>query len=243
MVPLLLSAAALVLALGGVAAFAGELWAFATAWVPALAAGAWWTWLWIGPAQLLFAGLGALAFAALCGVILVAALLAANLAASPFLEALSRRVEEVVTGAADEPGGGWLDALRGGGRAALEELRRLGFFLALQLAILGTGFVVPGAQLLAPPAMTLVTLLFLPLDSASPALDRRRLRFRDKRRWVLDQPALMLGYGVAAFLTCLVPGLNLLAMPVLVVGGTLLALRNPPATGDPAVGRGTATSS
>ena len=39
----------------------------------------------------------------------------------------------------------------------------------------------------------------------------------------------MLGYGSAAFLTCLIPGLNLLAMPVLVVGGTLLALRHPPA--------------
>ena len=243
MVPLLLSAAALVLALGGVAAFAGELWAFATAWVPALAAGEWWTWLWIGPAQLLFAGLGALAFAALCGVILVAALLAANLAASPFLEALSRRVEEVVAGNPGQHEPGLLAALRGGGHAVLEELRRLGFFLGLQLGILAVGLVVPGGQLLAPPALTLVTLLFLPLDSASPALDRRRLRFRDKRRWVLHQPALMLGYGAAAFLTCLVPGLNLLAMPVLVVGGTLLALRNPPATGDPAVGRGTATSS
>jgi CysZ protein len=227
-VSLLLSAAALVLALGGVASFAGELWAFATAWQPALAAGAWWAWLWIGPAQLLFALLGALAFAALVGGILVVALLVANLAASPFLDALSRRVEELVAGAASESEGGWLDALRGGGRAVFEELRRLGFFLALQLGLLGVGLVVPGAQLLTPPAMTLVTLLFLPLDSASPALDRRRLRFRDKRRWVLDHPGLMLGYGAAAFLTCLVPGLNLLAMPVLVAGGTLLAIRNPP---------------
>ncbi len=31
-----------------------------------------------------------------------------------------------------------------------------------------------------------------------------------------------------AFLVCLVPGLNLLAMPVLVAGGTLLALRYQP---------------
>jgi CysZ protein len=227
-VPLLLSIAALGAAVGGVAGFAGELWAFATAWLPAVPAGAGWSWLWILPAQLARAALGALAFAALCGTLLVAALLAANLAASPFLAALSRRVEEVVAGAAREDEPGFWAAIRGGGRAVLDELRRLAFFLGLQLAILAVGVLVPGGQILAPPAMTLATLLFLPLDSASPALDRRRLRFRDKRRWVLDQPALMLGYGAAAFLVCLVPGLNLLAMPVLVAGGTLLVLRHPP---------------
>ena len=241
--PLLLSAAALALALGGVALFAGELWALATAWAPVLAAGAWWTWLWIGPAQLLFAALGALAFAVLTGAIAVGALLVANLAAAPFLDVLSRRVEERVTGVAGGggTGDGWLEALRGGGRAVVDELRRVGFFLALQLGILGVGAVVPGAQVLAPPAMTLATLLFLPLDSAGPALDRRRLRFRDKRRWVLEQPGLMLGYGAAAFLACLVPGLNLAALPVLVAGGTLLALRNPPRSAR-ADGPGTATS-
>lgn len=224
--PLLLSMAALCAALGGVWGFAGELWAFATAWLPAVPAGA--SGLWTLPAKLALAALGALTFAALCSGILVAAFLAANLAASPFLEVLSRRVEEVVAGAAAEDEPGFLASLRGGGRAVLDELRRLGFFLGLQLAILAAGLVVPGGPLLAPPAMTLVTLLFLPLDSASPALDRRRLRFRDKRRWVLDHPALMLGYGAAAFLLCLVPGLNLLAMPVLVVAGTLLVLRHPP---------------
>ncbi len=215
-------------ALGLVVGFAGELWAFGTAWLPVLAAGPWWTWLWIGPAKLLLALAGALAFAALAGAIFVAALLVASLLASPFLDALSRRVEETLAGAAPEAEQGWLDSVRGGGRAALDELRRLGFFLALQLGIATAGLVVPGGQLLAPLAMTLATLLFLPLEYASFALDRRRMSFREKRRWVLRRPALMLGYGAAAFLACLVPGLNLLAMPVLVVGGTLLALRHPP---------------
>jgi CysZ protein len=228
-VPLGLSTVSLVAALAGTVIFAGELWALATAWTPALAAGAWWTWLWIGPLELLFAVLGGLAFLGLAGALAVAALLAANLTAAPFLDALSRRVEELVAGrargAAEE---GWLESLRGGGRAVLDEVRRVGFFLALQLGILGAGALVPGAQILAPPALTLATLLFLPLDSAGPALDRRRLRFRDKRRWVLRHPGLMLGYGAAAFLACLVPGLNLAALPVLVVGGTLLALRHPP---------------
>ena len=35
----------------------------------------------------------------------------------------------------------------------------------------------------------------------------------------------MVGFGAAAFASFAVPGLNFLAMPVLVVAGTLLALR------------------
>ena len=38
----------------------------------------------------------------------------------------------------------------------------------------------------------------------------------------------VIGFGVGAFLTLLVPGLNFLAMPALVISGTLLALRYPP---------------
>jgi uncharacterized protein involved in cysteine biosynthesis len=76
--------------------------------------------------------------------------------------------------------------------------------------------------------MVIVTLLFLPLDYASYTLDRRRVRFRDKRRWILGHGPAMLGFGAGAFLTLLVPGLNFLAMPGLVVSGTLLALRYPP---------------
>jgi len=37
----------------------------------------------------------------------------------------------------------------------------------------------------------------------------------------------MLGYGATAFVAFLVPGLNVLALPVLVASGTLLALRTP----------------
>ncbi len=38
----------------------------------------------------------------------------------------------------------------------------------------------------------------------------------------------MLAFGGLAFLVSLVPGLNFLALPVLVVAGTLLVLRLPP---------------
>jgi CysZ protein len=230
-VPFLLCATALIGTLTGVAIQAGELYAFASGWLPTLEADVWYAWLWVGPGKLLLALVGLLLFTGLVGVLLVVALLVANLLASPFLDALSRRVEALVTGRAEEVvDEGWLAPLREGGRAALEEARRTGFFVAVQLCLVLVGLF-PGGQLVAAPGMVLVAVLFLPLDYASYTLDRRRVPFREKRRWVMGRVPLMLGYGAAAFLTCLVPGLNLLALPVLVVGGTLLALRHPP---DPA---------
>jgi uncharacterized protein involved in cysteine biosynthesis len=45
----------------------------------------------------------------------------------------------------------------------------------------------------------------------------------------------MTGFGGAALVSCVVPGLNFLMIPVFVVAGTLLALRYPP-TGSPVPG-------
>jgi len=129
---------------------------------------------------------------------------------------------------ASEEDPGILGAIREGGRAMSEELRRLFFFALLQGAILLLGLVVPGGQLVAPLVMVAVTVLFLPLDYASYTLDRRHVRFREKRRWVLGHRVAMIGFGTGAFLTLLVPGLNFVALPGLVVSGTLLALRYPP---------------
>jgi CysZ protein len=157
----------------------------------------------------------------------------ASVVAAPFLDVLSRRVEAILTGRVEEQEAVGLRAiLRDGGRALVEEAKRTSFFLALQIGIAFLGFVVPGGQLVAPPAAALLTILFLPLDHASYALDRRRVRFREKRRWIREHAALMLGYGGAAFALYLVPGLNFLAMPVLVASGTVLALRHGPHAAD-----------
>ena len=55
--------------------------------------------------------------------------------------------------------------------------------------------------------------------------------FREKRSWLRERSAPVLGFGSAAFAMSVVPGLNLIAMPALVAGGTLLALQFPPARG------------
>ncbi len=228
-IPILLSLLAVVAALSFIVAYAGTLYGWATAWIPVLEASAWYAWIWVGPALLGLKLVGLLVFLALAGACLVLAYLLASLIAAPFLDALSQRVEHLVRGQVrDDTEPGVLGLVREGARSLREEARRLAFFLAVTAPLALIGVVVPGAQLVTGPAILAFTIFFLPLDYASYALDRRRLSFADKRSWLLRHAPLVVGFGSAAFLTCAIPLLNFFAMPVLVVAGTLMALRNEP---------------
>ncbi len=211
--------------------YAGVLYAFATAWLPELTAGAWYTWLWIGPGHFLLFLLGIAAFLGLLGLSMAAAYLLTGLLAAPFLDVLSRRIEERVRGSSAKTAAG--GALRDALHALREEAVRCSFFFGAQGLLFLAGALIPGAQIVTPAAALFLTLLFLPLDYASYLLDRHQVRFRERWHWVWNHPSLMLGCGLGAFLTCLIPGLNFAAMPLLVTSGTLLALRYPPQGTEP----------
>ncbi len=229
-VPFLLSALALAGALALTWGFSGELSDWATRWVPRLAAEAWYEWLWIGPGQLLIWLLQALCLALVhllaFALAFVLGMMLANVLAGPFLDALAARVEGLVTGGVDDRTASSAVGMLGEALGSvLGELRKLLFYLAIVAPLTLAGLLLPGAQLLTGPAIAAFTIFFLPLDYASYTLDRRRIGFRERRRWAADRATLMFGFGSAAFLACAVPLLNLLAMPLLVVAGTLLAVR------------------
>jgi uncharacterized protein involved in cysteine biosynthesis len=198
-------------------------------WLPGIEAGAWYSWLWVGPAR---AGLwlaGWLLFGLASGAALVLAMLVASLISSPFQDALSQKVERLVRGeAADDEPFSLATLLSDGWRGFAAEIQRLFFFLAVWLVLFGAGTLIPGAQLLASPLLVAFTVLFLPLQYAGFSLDRRRIPFAARRKWVFAHLPSMTGFGGAAFVTLLVPGLNFLMLPALVVAGTLLVLRQEP---------------
>ncbi|MBW2272029.1 MAG: EI24 domain-containing protein [Deltaproteobacteria bacterium] len=199
-----------------------------TGWLPVLEAGAWYAWLWVGPGKLLLFVFGFLLFALFSGVCLVLAFLIANLLSSPFLDVLSQRVERIASGEFFDSGDSGLAAVFAeAGRSLVNESRRIAFFGALWLLIFAAGLLIPGGQLVAPPLLLCLTALFLPLDYAGYALDRRHIPFHTRRSWLREHLPVMAGFGGTAFLTGLVPGLNLLMLPCLVTAGTLLVLRYP----------------
>ena len=228
-VPIALSLAAFSTAIGLVVGNSTFLHLFAAGWLPVLDAQVWYAWLWVGPAKLLLWAVGWLLFLAIAAGCLILAYIVASLLAAPFHDALSARVEEIQTGAVrDDTGSGFAPTLAAIARSLFEELRRLLFFVMVVGPLAVLGLVVPGAQLLTGPAIVAFTVLFLPLDYASYTLDRRLLTFAEKRQWVFERIPTMVGFGGGALLTCLVPGLNFIVMPVLVISGTLLCLAQPP---------------
>ena len=60
----------------------------------------------------------------------------------------------------------------------------------------------------------------------SGELDRRTLGLRGKLAWLRAHARAAIGFGAAGLLLCAVPVVNLFALPVLVVAGTLLVLRS-----------------
>ena len=184
----------------------------------------WYEWLWVGPVRaagwligwvlLLIVGLAVyFLFTVVGGVI-----------ASPFLDVLSQRLERIVTGAKGEEGaGGALAGLASAGRAFREEAKRVVFLLCIQALFLLL-MLVPGLQPFVVAANLGFAALFMSLDYTGFVLDRRGIRFRDRRAWLWRHRRAMLGFGGVALLTFLIPGLNFLCLPWLVASGTLLAL-------------------
>jgi CysZ protein len=197
--------------------------------LPVFEVGAWWSWLWIGPGRLLVWLLAWLAVIVSFALSLVAGLLVANLASAPFLDRLSQHVEAIESGNVSDTSSGGLGTLLADALTSFgAELQRLLFLTAVWGVLSGLGFVIPGAQVVTGPVLIAITLFFLPLDYAGFALDRRGHSFAIRRGWLAENRAMMLGFGGVAFVVCLVPGLNLLILPVQVIAGTLLVVRRPP---------------
>jgi uncharacterized protein involved in cysteine biosynthesis len=235
LVPLAISVVALLGVTAVLVAFAPGLYGWLTATLPDVRVEAWWEWIWVGPLRLLRAAAGAVLFAIVAAASLAAALALAGMLASPFHDVLSRRTERVESGAiVDVTPGGFRETLR----TAAADAGRLAIFFSIQGAILLAGLVVPGGQIVVGPVLMLVTAFFLPLEYASFALERRALGLRAKLAWIRRHGGASIGFGAAALALCAVPIVNLAALPVLVVAGTLLVVRIERRGGDEPPGRG-----
>lgn len=163
-------------------------------------------------------------------------LLVSGVVASPFNDTLSARAEALLR---DNGPGGPNDG-RPLWREALYSLRSTALVLALYLTLMGPVLllnVVPGLGSMAATGLgTGVSAFFLTLEFADITLARYGYRLRQKLRLLRAHPGLTAGFGLSTSLLLWIPLLNLLCVPIAVVGGTAMALAliqdsTPPRTG------------
>jgi CysZ protein len=228
-VPLLLNLCVFGLAIAAFVAYLDPLVAAVSETFEVATPQAWYEWLWVGPLRLLAWALRWVLVALFALAVYFLFAVIGTVIASPFLDVLSARVESAVTGGAVAPGGGVLRALGA-------EARRVLFFLGVQLGWIALALV-PGMQPFAVLGLFVSSALFLPLEYTSYLLDRRNIRFAERRAWLWSHRRAMFGFGATAFVSFLVPGLNFVCLPLLVTAGTRLALEiGPPTASLPAAG-------
>jgi CysZ protein len=132
---------------------------------------------------------------------------------APFAEALSRRAHAINTGSKlPQSGLGWV-------RAMWEGLKLVMFQMMIAAAALALGLIFPPVG---APVGIVVAVFFAGLDFFDVSLSARGLRMRRKLGIVWRNKSLALGFGAAAYLMLLIPVVNLLSLPVGVIGATFL---------------------
>jgi CysZ protein len=191
------------------------------------------TWMWSLLLNMLGATMGALLILLSGAILVVVFLLLSKIIASPFLDVLAQQVE-YLHGENQAATFNLRYIWRSFWIAIGAELKRTGFVMAVYTLLFLLGFIPVFAPFTAL-AGTLFTILFLPLQYTGYTMDHRLMTFRQRRRLIAQRPWLMFGFGIAAFLTIFIPLLNLICLPILVVGGTLLMMEfqedQPPAIG------------
>lgn len=147
-----------------------------------------------------------------------------NLIAGPFNDALSERVEGLMGGHAP-PSRGLAHQFGELGRTALEEAKRILFFLSGSLVFLLWNLIPGVGQILYAVTTSVWTLLFLALEFGDYYLVRHWIRFRARWSHIWAHRWASLGFGAGASVLLMIPLINLLLIPCAVTGGTLLWLR------------------
>lgn len=144
--------------------------------------------------------------------------LVGTVVAGPFLEPISRRVETEVLGApaADED--------RGIVRETIYSVTQAGGMLLLGLASLLIILPLTICFPFAAPFAFLLASWVAAVEYLDSSLARKRYPLRGKLGFVLRNKAITLGFGVSIQALLLVPGLNLLVLPLGAVAGTILYL-------------------
>lgn len=146
--------------------------------------------------------------------------LLANVIAAPFNGPLAAAVEAHLTGNRPASGGGGVPAVvRGTADALRSEGRKLGYYLVRAIPLLVLAWI-PVVNLAVPFLWLALNAWMLAIEYADYPMGNHGLGFAEQRARLGKQPLVTFGFGGAALLLTLIPGLNLIAVPTAVAGAT-----------------------
>lgn len=148
----------------------------------------------------------------------------ASALAAPFNEMISQKTEEIVKGTFHDEPFSFFRMLKDSGRSVAHSFKILGaylFFLAGGLLLL----LIPGiGALLYSVASALLSSYLLAYEYLGYPMDRRRLTFSEKMKFLRSRLVTTMGFGLGNLAVASIPLVNVLFIPAAVAGGTLLFL-------------------
>ncbi len=137
----------------------------------------------------------------------------ARIVLAPFSEALSRKAHAI-----NSEGSNYRSAV-GWGRAMFEGLKLVTLQLTIAIAALAFGLIFPPVG---APVGIMVAIFLCGLDFLDVPLSARGLPLGKKVGVIWRNRSIAIGFGAAAYISLLIPLVNLILLPVGVIGATLL---------------------
>ncbi|MGO9567517.1 MAG: EI24 domain-containing protein [Desulfomonilaceae bacterium] len=148
----------------------------------------------------------------------------ASALAWPFNDLVSQKTEEIVRGTFQDTPFSILQLLKDSARSIGHSFKVLGIYLALLIAALLL-LLIPGVGvLLYTGAGALISSYMFAYEYFGYPMDRRRFTWKQKQNFLRSRFRSVIGFGLGNLVVASIPVLNLLFIPVAVVGGTLLFL-------------------
>ena len=145
-----------------------------------------------------------------------------GIVASPFYEAMSERVEATLLGVPDREQPTWQTLLGDASLSIRHSLLALVLYVATFCPLLLLNLIPVAGEIAYFALSTGASWFFFAREVMDIPLSRRRMGFKQKISLLRENLALVEGLGAATMLFLWIPVLNLLSMPICVVGGTLL---------------------
>ncbi len=140
----------------------------------------------------------------------------------PFYEAISKSVDDKLGGLPDEINVPFWRTLP---RNIVESVRLVVVTASAAAVIFLVELIPVAGQIIGPLLGALLGGWAIVLELTGVPFERRGLRLRHRRQMLRARRSLALGFGVAAFVCFLIPGVDILIMPAAVAGATLLSRR------------------